>query len=319
MNSKLIIAFLSIALTTINTIKADQNNDIVRVIKESNTNCDAPCSRMAVLFIHGLAGSKETWLNSRSGTYWPDLIATDINLSELIEVYRVDYDSFLFSEGPSIVEVLIALQNKLDLLFEEKQFSRVVLVGHSLGGNIARAYLMHVKAKYGHGVLSHFQLTITLGTPMKGSSFANIGRLVSANQQLRILRPIRINDFQQLLNATLVDIVNKHHRAYCGNLNIHAAYEERGIFDIGLIVSKESATAYSDLSRGFPRDHMELAKPVDKDDPIHLWVAEQISACALGNSPCGTGAISDHCSFAPEGQPDPSWEIITRLRSSAQD
>jgi triacylglycerol esterase/lipase EstA (alpha/beta hydrolase family) len=62
-----------------------------------------------------------------------------------VDIYRVDYDSYLFSRGPSLQSVVDELDAQLDkVMLVEKKYRAVVLICHSLGGNIARAYLKHV-------------------------------------------------------------------------------------------------------------------------------------------------------------------------------
>ena len=284
--------------------------EVVRVIDESQIACATPCERAAVVFIHGILGSKETW---QSGTtFWPTLLASDPNIGDKVDVYRVDFDSYLFAPGPSLVDVLRELQERLDSLLEAKQYSKVFLVGHSLGGNIARDYLLHIKAKYGHRALSIFRVTYTLGTPMLGSSLTSLASFASQNQQLRVLLPIKVNDFQQLLNLTLEDIVNKHHQVYCPEMSVFAAYETKPMGLAGIVVTKESATGYANTTQGFDKNHSTLVKPQDRSDLVYRWVADSMGTCIAGRDYCSTPILPD-CGRLPEGWPNPRFEVIPRL------
>lgn len=284
--------------------------EVVRVVHESQGTCSAPCQKAAVVFIHGLMGSKETWQNGTS--FWPSLLATDPDIGDKVDVYRVDFDSYLFAPGPSIVDVLGELQEQLDSLFETNQYSKIFLVGHSLGGNIARAYLLHIKAKYGHRVLSLFPVTYTLGTPMLGSSLAPIALFASQNQHLRVLLPIKVNDFQQLLNLTLVDMMNKHHHFFCPQMSLFAAYEMQPMGIAGIVVSKESATIYSTFTRGFNKNHSTLVKPLNRSDLAYKWVTDSMSTCIAGKDYCSKPILPD-CGRLPEGWPNPQFEVVPRL------
>ncbi len=290
--------------------------EIVRVVAESPTACQSPCNRTAVVFIHGILGSRETWQNSDTDHYWPKMLATDPDIGNKLEVFRVDYDSFLFSAGPAFVDVLKMLETKLDELFMQRKYPKAIPIGHSLGGNIARAYLMHIKAKYGHRALSTFRLIFTLGTPMEGSTLSAIARFATFNQQMRVLQPIRVNDFQQLLNATLVDIINKHHQVYCPRLNFYSGFEQEPVSALGIVVTEESATKYADLSKGFERNHINLVKPPNRDDPVYVWVKESMMACMSERSPCDDDLTPD-CGRLPEGFPNPNFEVTRELTRGA--
>lgn len=299
--------FLSLALAC--GFAFGQENEIVRVERESTgADCAKPCKKIAVIFVHGLTGSQETWENPETKSYWPRLLATDPVLKESVEVYRVDYDSFLFKSGPSFVDVLTQLSKKLDELLFAKDFSNVVMIGHSLGGNVARAYQLHIKTEYGHRPLSAFGLTFTLGTPMQGSDLAPMAKFVSSNQQLRVLLPIRVNDFQQLLNASLVSMMNKHQATYCSKLALYAAFEEKKTGGVK-IVPEESATLRADEKKGFPVNHIDIAKPANRDDELYKWVAAGLDACVKGTEVCERRVLSD-CG-AMDGRPDSSANVIS--------
>src|SRR6266496_4439395 len=72
-------------------------------------NCGSPCDRDLVIFVHGVSGSRETWVNTKTKAYWPNLISEDQELAEF-DVARLDYESYLLSRGPSIEEVLVDMQ-----------------------------------------------------------------------------------------------------------------------------------------------------------------------------------------------------------------
>ena len=78
------------------TVSASAQADVVRVEIEQVGDCAVPCDRVAVIFVHGLGGSRETWLNTSGSTqvYWPQLLAEDPELGAKLDIYRVDYDSY---------------------------------------------------------------------------------------------------------------------------------------------------------------------------------------------------------------------------------
>jgi pimeloyl-ACP methyl ester carboxylesterase len=287
------------------------------VIPESEHVCEAKCDRTAVIFIHGLTGSRDTWYNEKTHFFWPQQLATDVDVSNGIDVYRVDYDSYLFGPSPPFVDILTALEGKLDSLFELHQYPKAVIVAHSLGGNVARAYLLHVKARFGHRALSSFRMIYTFGTPMEGSSLAAVARLASSNPQIRVLQPIKVNDFLQLLNLTLEDVVNKHHDVYCPPLIFFAGYEQRPVPGIWIIVSQRSATLHANVIKAFDKNHIDMVKPGDRRDPAYQWVKDGIVTCLKDSATCPSFMTPD-CGNLPEGYPTPSSEVTTKLRKATQ-
>jgi pimeloyl-ACP methyl ester carboxylesterase len=79
------------------------------------------------------------------------------------------------------------LEKELDALMLQTRYAKVIFICHSLGGIVARQYLLHVKNRCGHTALGRFRLVITLGTPMQGSALARLAVLASSNEQLRVL------------------------------------------------------------------------------------------------------------------------------------
>lgn len=69
---------------------------LVRVVHITPTLCAAPCKRTAVLFFHGLTGSRETWISPQTHFDWPQELTRDSDFRDALDVYRVDYDSYFF-------------------------------------------------------------------------------------------------------------------------------------------------------------------------------------------------------------------------------
>lgn len=105
---------------------------IVRLTPQ-RSNCEAPCKRTAVIFIHGITGSKKTWGDPASSLYWPTMLSNEASLSSDLDVYQIDYNSWRFS-GPAAQAIENSIENQLDELMKEKKYSKVIFIAHSLGG-----------------------------------------------------------------------------------------------------------------------------------------------------------------------------------------
>ena len=259
----------------------------LHLVAESAEPCAAPCDRAAVVFIHGYTGARETWTNGQA--YWPALLASDSDLKDRLDIYSVVYDSLLFS-GPPIREVVADLEKELDALMVQKRYAKVIFICHSLGGIVARQYLLHVNSRYGHTALGRFRLVITLGTPMQGSSLSRLARWASSNEQLRVLGPIRTNDYLQLVIDTVRDFAAKHEAMGCPSLKVFAAYEELGVTPVGIVVDRQSATLDASEIKGFNRDHISLPKPVGTNDEVYAWAKRSMVDCLDGLAACPAAA-----------------------------
>jgi pimeloyl-ACP methyl ester carboxylesterase len=247
-------------------------------LRPQHSNCETPCKRTAVIFIHGITGSKRTWGEPGSNLYWPTMLSKEPNLADDLDIYQIEYNSWRFS-GPAAQAIESSLEDQLDAVMKEKRYSKVIFIAHSLGGILAHAYLLNVKLHYGHRALSRFRLLITLGTPNQGSSLANIARLATANEQIRVLRTIDVNDFLQLLNHGYYNTGLKHEG--CFTLKTFAAFERNPTPGLGIVVSEASATAYADGSMGFYRNHLQLPTPssITPPDPVYAWATDLVAAC----------------------------------------
>lgn len=254
---------------------------IARLTTHRAAECPAPCPRAAVIFIHGITGSKQTWGNPAGNLYWPTMLANDVSLLNDVDIYQIDYDSTLF-DGPAAVATETDIEKFLDKLILEKKYAKIIFVAHSLGGILARTYLLHVKHTYGHAALSRFRMVITLGTPNEGSSLANLAQLASDNEQIRVLKPIQVNDFQQLVNKSIREIQEKHEG--CPSLRTFAAFEKRPVLLLGIVVEEASATKDAFAKIGFERNHMELPKPVSPDDPVYAWATRLVADCVRSDA-----------------------------------
>jgi hypothetical protein len=188
------------------------------------------------------------------------------------------------------------------------RYPKVVFVAHSLGGDIARAYLIHVAGRYGHASLARFRLVYTFGTPLEGSPRAYFNKL-SLNPQTRVLLPLKINDFLQFTNLLMRDVDAKH-KEYCPSLRFLAGYETKPLPGVGIIVSKESATLDSNESKAFHENHIEMVKPANRTDPdsAYMWVKQGVKACVDASGQCLSAAhlYGGPCGdTAPDGFPLP--------------
>jgi hypothetical protein len=297
---------LAMPILLLNAVFAGAEEYDAAKITPVNTPCESPspdpraikrsCTgRDAIFFVHGIYGDKDTFKN---GIFdWPSKLAEA--LDDQVDVYVIEYRTKLLSwlkrDIASFDDVSDALFAKLqgkpmpgsgnmrDGLLSFRPYRSVGFIAHSLGGNITAAYIHTVKSELGHEERAQNGFLITLGTPANGAQIANVG--VAIKSMLGIQDPLlrsleRDNTFVRMLASWRNAEDRKATRFDCRPVDLYVGVE--GAPMLGMtIVSKESAEEpYKTLAQevkffdGY--DHSRIAKPIDANDPVYVWVLDII-------------------------------------------
>lgn len=285
------IALLIFGFLIATLLPLDASAQIVRIAPvRTSTECQNPCPRHAVVFVHGIWGSADTWRNTQSGNDWPELLRDDQAFKDF-DIYRLDYDTAFTQKGPDAETLTNAMTVALEPLLARNYLS-TQFIAHSLGGLLVRDYFLHLKSTSAHKKLSKIRLVLLMASPGQGSKWASIARLFSSSSTLRILRSIDENDWAQLINAMTFNITRKHEDFGCPSLRFYGAYEEETTMG-ALVVSKESASSNVFQSerpvrspQGFARDHAGIVKPRDANDEVYRWAKKLMLDCASAGESC---------------------------------
>lgn len=238
-------------------------------------SCVQPCDRHAVVFVHGLFGGADTWVNGPVS--FPELIQTDHPLCDECDVFVITYPTKP-SESHKIrlTEIGKALSQRLDLLVNYKS---IHLIGHSMGGNAILISLMFTMFRHEDADqrLTNYKNIILLGTPIEGASIANFRwlaeHLIGNDPQLTALKSISDNELPVLTELAVESIDDMREFRHRAPIPIATAWEEKRLDDLLIIVPRQSATALGNEHQGFAKDHIQLAKPASRCDDVYRWVA----------------------------------------------
>lgn len=136
-------------------------------------------SDSAVLFIHGLGGSYWTWdkFSNHLKQHWYEEDSFGLEYDEYYgenTLSKIPFINILIKarkiiKGPSITELAEHLKTVIDEVCHE--YENVILIGHSMGGLVARKYIVErLKDKKEMGKV---KALITYATPHHGSIYAN--------------------------------------------------------------------------------------------------------------------------------------------------
>lgn len=248
--------------------------------------CEANCfERDAIVFVHGIYGGAETFRNSSTKFDWPSNIPESI-FGRLVDVYKLNYDSELANWANKQITFPQLSRSVFERLkpLRQKRYRSINFIAHSLGGNVAAAYLLQVKNRLGTANLAQHGFVIMLATPTDGAAVADVvGRLkrILGMQRDPLLETLEVRNqlLEFLWNLREANIERLALRR-CRPVNLHAAFEQKRIAGV-TIVTKESAGKHiSKLLNsgivGFQLDHVSIAKPARPDDLVYEWVRQRV-------------------------------------------
>src|SRR5262245_34370455 len=272
-----VVVLMSLSLTA-----ASGGAEPLRITKSSsadNALCldTGPCEKHAIFFVHGLFRSANSWRVDERSPTWQELIARDRDM-RAFDTYLVEYDTNFIGQSDRFNEVRRQLTDGMRK-YHRSRYKNIILVGHSLGGNLIRDYLMSIKSLYGHPGLARYRIAIFLGTPQLGADLANAASYILPNPQLNTLVEIDKNDFLAALNDHFFEVGQKHEASHCPSFKIFSAYETLPTYG-KLIVSRGSATNAADICVKVEGDHVNLAEPRDSSSSQYRFVKKIVLGCA---------------------------------------
>lgn len=248
------------------------------------------CGRLdAIVFVHGIYGSRETFTNARTHFDWPKEFPRVLPVDDeqrRMDVYRLNYLTTMVTwakgKNPSFLELARAVEVAMKPL-RQRQYRSIGFIVHSLGGNVISTYLLQVKLARDHAGLAQHAYMITLGTPVLGSQVADIAltiksRLGMSDDLLNSLK--RDNIYLQMLNEMKEWQAGKAARLGCRALDLHVGVEEKFIGPI-IVVNRDSsalpllALASSPIV-GFRLNHLEISKPADAKSEVYTWAMGRV-------------------------------------------
>jgi HAD superfamily phosphoserine phosphatase-like hydrolase len=118
-----------------------------------------------VVFVHGLGGSrygkKATW-GKFPGFIFADLPGVDVGMYR----YRTLFERLRFTRS---VDLEVEARVFADIIRDASYYSRVILIGHSMGGLLCKGAIWHLFQNNARDVLTRIRGLVLMATPQLGS------------------------------------------------------------------------------------------------------------------------------------------------------
>ncbi|KAI9662479.1 MAG: hypothetical protein M1821_008646 [Bathelium mastoideum] len=235
--------------------------------------------RADIVFIHGLGGgSRKTWCRTPDPShYWPkEWLPLDQSF-EHIRIHSFGYNADWGENRDSVLDIndfghslLGELHNTPAL---RKGATRIVLVGHSMGGIvIKKAYILARQDPAFSDLAKRFHSFYFLATPHRGSDLA---RTLTNILRVTFGQKPYVNDLER--NSGTIAVINDTFRHYANDVNLWSFYEtvpsNLKVLN-AMVVDKSSATLGYNNEQIMPlnADHRGVCKFTDSTDPTYITI-----------------------------------------------
>ncbi len=235
-----------------------------------------PKNGTSVIFIHGINSSADCWRN-KNKSYWPELLEEESELAN-IGIYIFSYRTGINTGFYSLSDIVDSLKEYFvldDLISSE----RVIFVCHSMGGIVARRFLVSQYSTLVEKALNKIGLFL-VASPSLGSEYANMLSLISAAMGHTQASALRFSQSNVWLNDLDKDFINLQANK---NLQIKGKelIEDLPLYGKGFIkkqvVEPFTGAKYFGNSFKVPgSDHITIAAPADKDRIQHRLLIQFI-------------------------------------------
>ena len=240
-------------------IRIDEEKDWILITQQ-------PDNIRIVIFVHGFTGDyKKTW-----GKF-PDLIANDEQLDHF-DILLWGYPSQKFGRNPKIERIGAALKTEIDHL--PSRYREVVLVGHSMGGLVVRAYVVNALLDGRGHDLNKIRKVVLFGVPNDGIDKADyVPAFINAQvADMKTASDFIIELRKQWINRVYrPNKIDEYHRRIPSLAVV--GLEDR-------FVPEASVKAFFDEYETTRGDHTEMVKPDSKNHLSFKIVKRQLLSVA---------------------------------------
>lgn len=242
---------------------------MLRLIHETKS------TKNLIVFIHGFIGDEKTWIKDDKTKPFIDLLLNDYKVSDNFDIGVFQYHSELLTIFPKtklFIGMLTSRKtpfnlpiNEISRLLESQlrysysRYQNIVLIGHSMGGLVAKRYVLDDIAK---NSMTRVKLYVSLATPHLGSILATYGKTIINNFQIKDLSPL--SDSIASMSDEWVKCIQLPKRLYA-----QGSYDE--------IVPKASSVPFDRDNQEVvycDEDHFSIITPTGKSVVVDAVIGE---------------------------------------------
>jgi pimeloyl-ACP methyl ester carboxylesterase len=238
-----------------------------------------------IVFIHGFTSDAKCWLN-KNGTFWPSLLSREDTFAGcgiFVFNYLTNFNSSAYGVN-DIADSLREFCNQHQL-FASKA---TVFVCHSMGGIVARRFLVSEQSKLGYNNSVKNIGLFLIASPSLGSDYANKGKPLAGLMQNEQAQYLQFSDRNTLLNQLDRDFLKLKE---AGNIEIlgkeliedkplkNVPFIARPLLRRPIVLPFSAARYFSDSYKIPGSDHDTIAKPENERSVQHLALKHFLETC----------------------------------------
>ena len=253
----------------------------------------------AVVFIHGILSDGDSCWKHENGSLWPELLAS-ADASRILSIFVYTYQSAIFSADYNLDDVVDDLRQRLRSA-SVARFPRIVFVCHSLGGIVARRYLIRRQLdRIDPDVATAYGLFL-VASPSLGSDWANWLQPIAKffrHSQAEALRFSKNNRWLDSLDRDFRDLKESRKLELRGREVIEDKFIvlHRFYFLPKVVERISGARYFGDALKIAGTDHFSIANPRGAEAPQHSVLCEPVADMVpnFGGTPAGGSGAHTH-------------------------
>ena len=256
---------------------------------ERKVQCDSTqtdCSNYdAIVFVHGIYGSKETFSSGKASWSWPKDFPAQLG-GRKIDVFSLNYQTSLLSWAKDSTADFDSLaEDAFNAIrpLRSKKYRSIGFIAHSLGGNVVATYLVKTKLKRGSSARAQHLFLVTLATPFSGSRIADLGASIKGAIGMRddLLESLKKDNlYLRMLKGFTIDYQEREQLYECRPFSLYSAFETEAMGPFLIVQPESAAQALSAIlkspAKSFPLDHSGIAKPDGPEHQVATWVVGRV-------------------------------------------
>lgn len=226
-----------------------------------------------IVFVHGVLGDMDnTWTNSQAHTSWPELVASDPDLTDY-DIYVYGYQSSCEGDQSNITEIANRFQaNLIDGGFFSN-YQEIYFIAHSMGGLITKRLLSSMNSDMDK--LQRVRGVLLMAVPSAGAPIASLAGWLSTNPQFKNMDPQSSHAYLQIMEQDWNNML-RNRTPDSPFPRVFVAYETKDIAGMRIVPELFTSQVADATPIAFDYDHAAIVKPDSLTNQVYAWSKSRI-------------------------------------------